>query len=145
MKRRSCPLLRAGHPRRAPQRGGAPPAPSPRPSLPTPRPTPSPSWPRPAGVGAIVGRGAWIDIEATRHHPNEFVVLVGESARARKGSSWDHVARVLGHANPTLAGRTRTGLSTGEGLIRAARDPHGADPGCPDGRILVVEPSSSAS
>ena len=93
-----------------------------------------------AGVGAIVGRGAWIDIEATRHHPNEFVVLVGESARARKGSSWDHVARVLGHADPTLAGRTRTGLSTGEGLIWAARDPHGADPGCPDGRILVVEP-----
>ena len=93
-----------------------------------------------AGAGAIIGRGAWIDIEATRHHPHEFVVLVGESARARKGSSWDHVARVLAHADPSLAGRTRTGLSTGEGLIWAARDPHGADPGCADGRILVVEP-----
>jgi hypothetical protein len=93
-----------------------------------------------AGAGAIIGRGAWIDIEATRHHPHEFVVLVGESARARKGSSWDHVARILARAEPTLAGRTRTGLSTGEGLIWAARDPHGADPGCPDGRILVVEP-----
>lgn len=93
-----------------------------------------------AGAGAIIGRGAWMEIEATRHHPNEFVVLVGESARARKGSSWDHVARLLAHADPTLAGRTRTGLSTGEGLIWAARDPHGTDPGCPDERILVVEP-----
>src|ERR1700728_2716123 len=93
-----------------------------------------------AGAGAIVGRGAWIEIEATRHHPNEFVVLVCESARARKGSSWDHVARVLAQADPTLAGRTRSGLSTGEGLIWAARDPNGADPGCADGRILVVEP-----
>jgi hypothetical protein len=93
-----------------------------------------------AAAGAIVGRAAWIDIEATRHHPNEFVVLVGESARSRKGSSWDHVSRMLSHADPALAGRTRTGLSTGEGLIWAARDPHGGDPGCGDGRILVVEP-----
>jgi hypothetical protein len=33
-----------------------------------------------------------------------------ESARARKGSSWDHVARMLDHADPSL--KTRTGLST---------------------------------
>jgi hypothetical protein len=93
-----------------------------------------------AGAGAIVGRGAWLQIEATRHHPNEFVVLVGDTARARKGSSWDHVARILDRADPTLAARTRTGLSTGEGLIWAARDPDGTDPGAADGRILVVEP-----
>jgi hypothetical protein len=93
-----------------------------------------------AGAGAIVGRGAWLAVEATRHHPNEFVVLVGESARARKGSSWDHVARVLHRADPGLVARTRTGLSTGEGLIWAARDPDGSDPGAPDGRLLVVEP-----
>ncbi|MGH7080648.1 MAG: DUF3987 domain-containing protein [Acidimicrobiales bacterium] len=92
------------------------------------------------GAGAIIGRGAWLQIEATRHYPNEFVVLVGESARARKGSSWDHAARVLQRADPSLAGRTRTGLSTGEGLIWAARDPDGADPGVADGRLLVVEP-----
>lgn len=93
-----------------------------------------------AGAGAIVGRGAWLQIEATRHHPNEFVVLVGDTARARKGSSWDHVARVLHRADPSLAARTRTGLSTGEGLIWAARDPEGADPGAADPRLLVVEP-----
>ena len=26
---------------------------------------------------AAVGRGAWFQVEATRHHPNEFLVLVG--------------------------------------------------------------------
>ncbi len=92
------------------------------------------------GAGAIIGRGAWLAVEATRHHPNEFVVLVGDTARARKGSSWDHAARVLHQADPSLVGRTRTGLSTGEGLIWAARDPDGADPGVADPRLLVVEP-----
>jgi len=92
------------------------------------------------GAGAIVGRGAWMAVEATRHHPGEFVVLVGDSAKARKGSSWDHVERVLHRADPSFASRVRTGLSTGEGLIWAARDPQGSDPGTPDPRLLVVEP-----
>lgn len=92
------------------------------------------------GAGAVVGRGAWLAVEATRHHLNEFVVLVGESAKARKGSSWDHVARTLSRADPGFAARVRTGCSTGEGLVWAARDPAGSDPGAGDARLLVVEP-----
>ena len=45
--------------------------------------------------GAAVGRGAWFQVEATRHHPNEYMCLVGDSARGRKGSSWDHVRRLI--------------------------------------------------
>jgi hypothetical protein len=93
-----------------------------------------------AGAGAIIGRGAWVAVEATRHHPNEFVVLVGETAKARKGSSWDHVERVLHRADASFAARVRTGLSTGEGLIWAARDADGADTGVADPRLLIVEP-----
>jgi len=92
------------------------------------------------GAGAVIGRGAWLQVEASRHHPNEFVVVVGDSAKARKGSSWDHVERTLGRAQPGFAALVRTGLSTGEGLIWAARDPNGADPGAADTRLLVVEP-----
>jgi hypothetical protein len=33
--------------------------------------------------GAAVGRGAYFQVEATRHHPHEFLLLVGDSARAR--------------------------------------------------------------
>jgi hypothetical protein len=90
--------------------------------------------------GAAVGRGAHFQVEVTRHHPNEFLVLVGDSAKARKGSSWDHVRRLLDHADPTLTARTLTGLSSGEGLIWAVRDPTPSDPGAGDRRLLVVEP-----
>ena len=90
--------------------------------------------------GAAVGRGAWFSVEATRHHPNEFLVLVGDSARARKGSSWDHVHRLISDADPAIGSRILTGLSSGEGLIWSVRDPQGQDPGASDRRLLVIEP-----
>jgi hypothetical protein len=90
--------------------------------------------------GAAVGRGAYFQVEATRHHPNEFMCLVGDSSRARKGSSWDHVRRLILAADPSLEPRVLTGLSSGEGLIWAVRDPTGQDPGTPDQRLLVIEP-----
>ena len=95
-----------------------------------------------AGFGAAVGRGAWFTVEATRHHPNEFVIIVGDSAKSRKGSSWDHVARVISRADPSLPARIATGLSSGEGLIWAVRDPVGTDPTSASGedRLLVLEP-----
>lgn len=90
--------------------------------------------------GAAVGRGAWFSVEATRHHPNQFLVLVGDSSKARKGSSWDHVHRLITTAEPAITGRILTGLSSGEGLIWSVRDPQGQDPGAADRRLLVIEP-----
>ncbi|MHB8660049.1 MAG: hypothetical protein ACYC91_19345 [Solirubrobacteraceae bacterium] len=69
--------------------------------------------------GALIGQGAFFQVEATRHHPNEFAVLVGDSAKARKGSSFDHVARLLDQTDPAFTSRLSTGLSSGEGLIGA--------------------------
>ena len=66
--------------------------------------------------GAAIGRGAWFQVEATRHHPHEFLVLIGDSARARKGSSWDHVHRLINTADPTISARILTGLSSGDYL-----------------------------
>ena len=93
-----------------------------------------------AAAGAVVGRGAYAVVEATRHHPNEFVVLVGDSAKARKGSSWDHVARLMDRASPGFSSRCSTGLSSGEGLVWALRDPDGTDPGSSEPPLVVVEP-----
>jgi hypothetical protein len=92
------------------------------------------------GAGALIGRGAHFQIEATRHHPGEFVVLVGDSAKARKGSSWDRVAELLGRVGAGFPALVHTGLSTGEGLVFAARD--GDEHAAPVGerRLLVVEP-----
>jgi hypothetical protein len=90
--------------------------------------------------GALIGRDTHFQVEATHHHPNEFAVLIGDSAKARKGSSFDHVARLLSHTDPAFTSRLTTGLSSGEGLIWAVRDPHGPDPGAIDKRLLVIEP-----
>ena len=90
--------------------------------------------------GAMIGHQAFFQVEATRHHPNEFVLLVGDTAKARKGSSFDHVARLLTDAHPSFPSRLTTGLSSGEGLIWAVRDPQEQDPGAQDKRLLVVEP-----
>jgi hypothetical protein len=90
--------------------------------------------------GALIGRDAYFQVEATRHHPNEFLVLVGDSSKARKGSSFDHVTRLLTQADPTFTSRLTTGLSSGEGLIWTVRDPAGQDPGAVDKRLLVIEP-----
>src|ERR1700675_2218433 len=45
--------------------------------------------------GALIGGGAWFRVEATRHYPNEFAVLVGDSAVSRKGSALVHVKQLL--------------------------------------------------
>jgi hypothetical protein len=90
--------------------------------------------------GTAVGRGAYFEVEATRHHPHEFLLLIGESSRARKGTAWDHVRRVICQADPTLSGRILTGLSSGEGLVWAVRDPADVDPGVSDRRLLTLEP-----
>jgi hypothetical protein len=90
--------------------------------------------------GAAVGRGAYFQVEATRHHPNEFMLLCGDSSKARKGSSWDHVRRLLTTIDASIQHRILTGLSSGEGLIWAVRDPTAQDPGISDQRLLVIEP-----
>jgi hypothetical protein len=90
--------------------------------------------------GALIGRGAFFQVEATRHHPNQYLLLIGDTARARKGSSFDHVTRLLSEADPAFPSRLTTGLSSGEGLVWTVRDPTGADHGAKDKRLLVAEP-----
>jgi len=93
--------------------------------------------------GVAAGRHAHLRIEASRHYPNEFCVLVGASGKGRKGSSWDHVEHLLGTADPDFAsGRLVSGLSSGEGLIAEVRDPvDDNDTTAPlDKRLLVLEP-----
>jgi hypothetical protein len=92
--------------------------------------------------GVAAGRHAYWPIEASRHHPNEFAVLVGPSSKGRKGSAWDHVEAVIVDADPAFAADGLvSGLSSGEGLIAQVRDPIDTnDTDAPrDKRRLVVE------
>jgi hypothetical protein len=95
--------------------------------------------------GAAVGRGAYFQVEATRHYPQEFVLIVGDSATARKGTSWDHARRLINTADTTLSERILTGLSSGEGLVWAVRDPTATDPGIPDRRLVCFEAEFSSA
>jgi hypothetical protein len=90
--------------------------------------------------GALIGRGAWFEVERTRHYPNEFVVLVAESFPARRGSAYARVKQLLGEIDPDFSLRMEDGLSGGKGLVWALRDPDGKDAGAPDRRLLVTEP-----
>jgi len=76
-----------------------------------------------AAFGSAIGRGPHFLHEATRHPPCLNVVLVGQSSKARKGTSLQHVRALLGEADPEWAKRRIiSGLSSGEGLINAVRD-----------------------
>jgi hypothetical protein len=90
--------------------------------------------------GALIGRGAYFQVEATLHYPNQFLLLIGDSSRARKGSSLDHVTKLLTEVDPAFGSMLTTGLSSGEGLVWKVRDPNGQDPGAGDKRLLVIEP-----
>jgi hypothetical protein len=110
--------------------------------------------------GNVVGRSAHYEVEADRHAANEFVIVVGRSSKARKGSSWSRINRLLRETEEVWAAeRVQSGLSSGEGLIWAVRDPIQkrervkpekgqparyeeveADPGIADKRLLVYEP-----
>lgn len=74
--------------------------------------------------GNLAGRGAHFMVESTYHYLNEFVVLVGDSATARKGTSYDRALEPFKTVDVGWASTCITsGLSSGEGLIHAVRDP----------------------
>jgi hypothetical protein len=76
-----------------------------------------------AAAGNIIGRAPHYRIEGTRHHPNLFIALVGETSKARKGTSWDRVSSIFALVDDVwLNERVKSGLSTGEGLINEVRD-----------------------
>lgn len=94
--------------------------------------------------GNAIGRKPHFMAEDDRHGMNLYLLLVGESSKGRKGISWGRTKRLVQKADPSWDGRIQTGLSSGEGLIWAVRDPitqHGeiVDEGVPDKRLLVVE------
>jgi hypothetical protein len=54
-----------------------------------------------AAFGNIVGPGPHCVVESTRHNLNLFVILVGDSSKARKGTSWRHICRLFSEVDRT--------------------------------------------
>ena len=106
------------------------------------------------GVGALMGRARYISVGDTEHHARLMVALVGATSRARKGTSWSPVQRLLKQTQVLLQAHstlpfplglplqiTHGPLSSGEGLVAAIRDAMKEDDGdgTADKRLLVVE------
>ncbi len=104
-----------------------------------------------AAFGALVGRGPHYRVEGDEHHANLYVLLVGATAKGRKGTSWGRVREVferLVEWKPHVSG-----LSSGEGIkyhVRDAREEtktskHGelvteiVDEGVSDKRLFAME------
>ncbi len=102
--------------------------------------------------GATVGRGPHVRVEGDEHHATLYTVIVGESSKARKGTSAGRVREVFSRSKYRLD--SVEGLSSGEGLKYHVRDPREepqydrktretelvlVDPGVTDKRLLVVE------
>ena len=71
-----------------------------------------------AAFGNVIGPGPHCMVGATRHTLNLFLVLVGESSKARKGTSWNQIARLFAEVDPTWTdNRVITARLTARGLI----------------------------
>jgi len=112
-----------------------------------------------AAFGNLIGHDHYIVADGTRHYLNLNGVLVGPTSKARKGTSWNQIANLMERVEPAWReDRVTYGLSSGEGLIWAVRDPieetrpvrekgrHTgeyetfiANHGVPDKRLFVIE------
>jgi hypothetical protein len=103
-----------------------------------------------AAFGNVIGHNPYFCVESTRHRMNMFTVLVGASAKARKGTGYDRMMDFLQGAIPEVWSECIVnGLSSGEGLIWAIHDEVSkvnkegntvvADAAVMDKRLLVVE------
>jgi hypothetical protein len=92
-------------------------------------------------AGNTLGRGPHFRAEADRHGLNLFAVLVGATAKGRKGTSLGHIQNLVAGCDPVWAQScVKSGLSSGEGLIYHVRDPlDDDDAGIEDKRLQIVE------
>src|SRR6202161_1414990 len=76
-----------------------------------------------AAFGNLVGPVPHCRVGATRHGLNLFVVLVGESSKARKGTSWRQISSLLAEADPLWSTRRiTTARPTPGSILQALRD-----------------------
>ena len=109
-------------------------------------------------AGNVLGRDAWVWAGGDKHHTNLFGCAVGPTSTGRKGSAASPIRMFFESIDDDWVRAITSGLSTGEGLINAVRDPvfrrekaskgRGApvsleevctDEGVSDKRVLVIQ------
>ncbi|MDX1470023.1 MAG: bifunctional DNA primase/polymerase [Flavobacteriaceae bacterium] len=100
-------------------------------------------------MGNIIGRKSYVRVEGSDLYPNEFMVLVAESAKGRKGTSWNRAKQILGNKDDVggfidqvrYYDNIKNGASSGEGIINHVRDgsEENGITGVNDKRLLLCE------
>ncbi|MEW6473028.1 MAG: bifunctional DNA primase/polymerase [Actinomycetota bacterium] len=101
--------------------------------------------------GNLLGTGPHLRLSGAQHPARLFGCLVGDTARARKSAAWSCLKQVFYLVDQDWLTRQvgGDGLSSGEGLIVAVRDPitrrgqngrEYTDEGVPDKRLLIHDP-----
>jgi hypothetical protein len=100
-------------------------------------------------AGNAIGRGPYYLVNKDRHYANLYLLIAGISSRARKGLSAGLIRVLMELADPGWTRNCLTGgLSSGEGVLHAIRDPvYGMrggewtliDPGVADKRLMLDE------
>ena len=86
-------------------------------------------------IGNAIGPSPYYRVESTRHRVNMFAVIVGDTAKARKGTSWDRIKGIIMMADPDWKNCLASGMSSGEGIIYQVKDSEeDSDP-----RLMIVE------
>lgn len=112
-------------------------------------------------AGNLLGARGYVGIGGSRQFARVNGILVGPTAKGRKGTSWNEVKALIRHTlvdDESMLDRVVSGLSSGEGLIWCVRDPiekreavreNGrvvdhksvvADEGVSDKRKIILEP-----
>jgi Protein of unknown function (DUF3987) len=103
-------------------------------------------------AGNAIGRLPHYQVEGDRHGANLFAVLVGISAKGRKGTSLGRIKSIMKVADQTwCADRIKSGLSSGEGFVYEVHDAISKynvkkkyfeviDPAVSDKRLMIIEP-----
>lgn len=97
-----------------------------------------------ARFGNLVNPDCYHPISGDKHPLRIYPVLVGNSAKARKGLSWSNVDAVFDRIDSSWKSTVKNGLRTGAGFIHHVRDSEGDDPGVEDKRLTVKEAEFSS-
>lgn len=92
-----------------------------------------------SAFGSAAGAGPHVVAGDVQHPARLNVLIVGRTARSRKGTSWAPIGRVMAIADETWAStRMVSGLASGEGLIAAVAGLEGPDVSS-DSRLFAYE------
>ena len=103
-------------------------------------------------LGSIIGRGPYFNIGSSQHYTNEFVVRVGSTSTARKGTGRDAVDELIRLVDPEwYARKVLSGFGSAEAIVNEIRDVTVQQvrakggfkpitvPGSPDKRLFIRE------